>query len=69
MAVHLLDAGIFDVAKVEIKKTEKGYAIHLWDGDHYVPTTTLYIYNDIQSDKKVELVVEGLWEVEEEGGE
>ena len=65
MTVRLSDVNIFDVAKVEIKKTEKGYAIHLWDGELFCPTATIYVYQNLQGDKKVELEIVGEEEKDE----
>jgi len=61
MGVHLSDVNIFDVSKMVIRKVDKGYRVELWD-DKFLPTSTINIYQDLQSDKKVELVIE----VEEE---
>jgi hypothetical protein len=61
MGVHLSDVNIFDVSKMVIRKVDKGYRVELWD-DKFLPTSTINIYQDLQSDKKVELVME----VEEE---
>ena len=63
MGVHLSDVNIFDVSKMVIRKMDKGYRVELWD-DKFLPTSHVNIYQDLQSDKKVELVMD----VEEENG-
>jgi len=57
MTVHLSDVNIFDVSKMVVKKVDQGYRVELWD-DSFIPTSTINIYQDLQSDKKVELVTE-----------
>ena len=57
MGVHLSGMSIFDVSKIVIRKVDKGYRVDLWD-DKPLPTSSISIYQDLDSDKKVELVMD-----------
>lgn len=59
MSVHVSDVNIFDVARMEIKKMGKGYVIHLWDEELFCPTTTIYVYQNLQGNKEVEFEIVG----------